>query len=754
MKGCVAPPRRPSDRSVWHILIILVLLSIPAFAQTQQVLGNSQILNLLDTNNVGMAEAFPVTARSSGHVNSLSLFLDGSNTATTISVGLYTSYHGHPSILLRQAVLTQPVAGRWNSVQISPVQVTQWKRYWLAVLGLNGQIEFRDSNSSWWCRSETSYQTALTSLPARWWTGSQYPSCLISMFGSGGVSSTVSVSLSPQTAYLQPAQQTQFTASVSGTIDTAVTWKTSGGTVTSSGLYTAPSLSGTYTVTATSSADSSKSSSATIKVSQPTQVSISVSPGTATIRTGGQQQFTASVLGTSNTSVAWKATGGTVTTTGLYTAPSTAGTYTVTATTAADSTKSASATITVSQPAQVSISVSPYTANIQTGGQQQFTASVLGTSNTGVGWKANGGTVTTTGLYTAPSTAGTYTVTATSAADSTKSASATITVSQPAQVWISVSPGSASIQTAGQQQFTASVLGTSNTGVAWKANGGMVTTTGLYTAPSTAGTYTVTATSAADSTKSASATITVSQPTQISISVSPGTASLQTGAQQQFTAMISGTSNTAVTWTASSGIITTSGLYTAPTTTGTYTVMAVSAANSSRSASATVSVSAPQPVSISISPTSLAMPQKWQQQFSAIVSGSTSTGVAWTVSKGTGTITQSGLYTAPQAVETDIVTATSQADSTKSASATITVAAPHTVALTWTPSASTGVTYDVYRGTVTGGPYILLISGVTGNSYIDKNVQSGSTYYYVTTAAASGGQSSYSNEVLAVIPMP
>jgi fibronectin type 3 domain-containing protein len=122
--------------------------------------------------------------------------------------------------------------------------------------------------------------------------------------------------------------------------------------------------------------------------------------------------------------------------------------------------------------------------------------------------------------------------------------------------------------------------------------------------------------------------------------------------------------------------------------------------------------------------------------------------------KGTGTITQSGLYTAPQAVETDVVTATSQADSTKSASATITVAAPHTVALTWNPSISTGVTYAVYRGTVTGGPYLLLLSGMTGNSYTDKNVQSGSTYYYVTTAAASGGQSSYSNEVQVVIPMP
>src|SRR5436309_7084086 len=180
MKGCVAPPRLPSHRFGWHILIV-VLLSLPAFAQTQQVLGNSQILNVLDTNNPGMAEAFPVTASSSGQLNSLSLFLDGSNTATTISVGLYTSYHGHPSTLLRQAVIAQPVAGSWNSVQIPGVQVTQGKRYWVAVLGLNGQSEFRDSNSSWWCRSETSNQTALTSLPSAWWTGSQYSSCLVSM---------------------------------------------------------------------------------------------------------------------------------------------------------------------------------------------------------------------------------------------------------------------------------------------------------------------------------------------------------------------------------------------------------------------------------------------------------------------------------------------------------------------------------------------------------------------------------------------
>jgi hypothetical protein len=360
-------------------------------------------------------------------------------------------------------VITQPVAGRWNSVQIPGVQVTQGKRYWVAVLGLNGQIEFRDSNSNWWCYSETSYQTALTSLPARWRMGSQYPSCLVSMFGSGGVSTSVSVSLSPQTAALQPAQQTQFMATLSGTTE-------DGGDLAHVGrdrdqrwpIYSAL-IERHLTVTATSSADSTKSASATITVSQSTQVSISVSPYTANIQTGGQQQFTASVLGTSNTGVAWKATAGTVTMSGLYTAPSTAGTYTVTATSAADSTKSASSTITVSQPAQVSISVSPEAASIQTGGQQQFTAAVLGTSNTGVAWKANGGTVTMAGLYTAPSTAGTYAVTATSAADPTKSAFAAVTVSQPIQVSISVSPGTASLQAGGQQQFTAMISGTSNT---------------------------------------------------------------------------------------------------------------------------------------------------------------------------------------------------------------------------------------------------------------------------------------------------
>ena len=373
-----------------------------------------------------------------------------------------------------------------------------------------------------------------------------------------------------------------------------------------------------------------------------------------------------------------------------------------------------------------------------------------------VTWTASAGTVTTAGLYTAPSSAGSYTVTATSVADSSKSASAVVTVSQPIQVSISVSPTTASLQTGGLQQFSAAVSGTTNTAVTWTASAGTVTSGGLYTAPSSAGSYTVTATSAADSSKSSSAAVTVTQPIQVSISVSPSTANLQTGAQQQFSAYVSGTSNTAVTWSASGGTVTTNGLYGAPSAAGAYTVTAVSAADSTKSASATVNVSAPQPISVSISPTTVAMPQKWQQQFAATISGSSNTAVTWAVTKGTGTITLSGLFTAPQATETDIVVATSQADSTKSASASVTVVAPHSVSLSWSPSSSPGISsYKVYRGNVSGGPYSLLTSGVSSTSYTDTNVQSGTTYYYVTTAVdSSAAESSYSNETQAVIPMP
>src|SRR3954454_9069660 len=122
----------------------------------------------------------------------------------------------------------------------------------------------------------------------------------------------------------------------------------------------------------------------------------------------------------------------------------------------------------------------------------------------------------------------------------------------PGSVAVSVTPGSASVQTGGTQQFTATVTGSTNTAVTWSATGGTIASSGLFTAPATAGTYSVKVTSVADSTKSASATVTVTAPPPpVAVSISPTSASLQTGGTQQFTAAVTGTTNTAVTWSAS-----------------------------------------------------------------------------------------------------------------------------------------------------------------------------------------------------------
>jgi len=75
----------------------------------------------------------------------------------------------------------------------------------------------------------------------------------------------------------------------------------------------------------------------------------------------------------------------------------------------------------------IDISVVPSSASLQVGGTQQFSATVSGTSNTGVVWTATGGTISSGGLYTAGNAAGSYTVTATSVADSSKSAHAAVT---------------------------------------------------------------------------------------------------------------------------------------------------------------------------------------------------------------------------------------------------------------------------------------------------------------------------------------
>jgi len=311
-----------------------------------------------------------------------------------------------------------------------------------------------------------------------------------------------------------------------------------------------------------------------------------------------------------------------ITSGGFYTAPPVApqpGLVTVTATSLADLTQHGSATVTMGTQSVIGITVSPTQTTLNLGAQQLFTATVTGTTNTGVSWSLSGiscagtacGTLTAAGLYTAPAIlpnpAIVY-VKATSKADSTKSATATVNLTSIIKV--SISPTAVQIKVGSTLQFTAQITGTTITGVTWSVSGkgcsgaacGTITSSGLYTAPSTApnpAVVTVTVTSKADSTAFATATVTLVTP--IGITITPKAVVVIAGEQIQFHDSVVGTANTAVTWSVSGascsgsacGTVSSTGLYSAPANIASQmnvSVKVTSHAVSSVSATATVTI--------------------------------------------------------------------------------------------------------------------------------------------------------------------
>src|SRR5437879_4918212 len=208
----------------------------------------------------------------------------------------------------------------------------------------------------------------------------------------------------------------------------------------------------------------------------PAPIDVSVTPSAASVHTRCTQTFTATVTNTANRAVIWQVNGvaggntsvGTISTTGVYTAPATVPSpaiVTVTAVSVADPTRSGSAQVTVTAaPTPVTVSVAPAAASVQTGGTQTFTATVTNTTNTAVTWQVNGitggntsvGTISTTGVYTAPATVPSpamVTVTAVSVADPTRSGAAQVTVTAPppSTSWLwGVTTDDSTVQTASQ----------------------------------------------------------------------------------------------------------------------------------------------------------------------------------------------------------------------------------------------------------------------------------------------------------------
>ncbi|HTM50191.1 MAG TPA: hypothetical protein VL285_15975 [Bryobacteraceae bacterium] len=180
---------------------------------------------------------------------------------------------------------------------------------------------------------------------------------------------SIAVTVSPSTANLMTSATQQFTATVQNSANQSVTWSVNGtlggngtvGYIDTVGLYSAPSTAPnppTVTVAATSVAAPGVSGSASVTIQGPSVVTVNLTPATASVRVRKTQQFTATVQGTTNTSVTWKVDGiqggdstlGTISASGLYTAPGSVpspATVTVSATSVASPSASASATVTI-----------------------------------------------------------------------------------------------------------------------------------------------------------------------------------------------------------------------------------------------------------------------------------------------------------------------------------------------------------------------------------------------------------------------
>jgi hypothetical protein len=78
----------------------------------------------------------------------------------------------------------------------------------------------------------------------------------------------VNVGVSPSSVTLYSSQKQQFTATVSGTSNTAVTWSATSGTISASGVYTAPTVSAqsSAVITAASVVDSTKTANAAVSL--------------------------------------------------------------------------------------------------------------------------------------------------------------------------------------------------------------------------------------------------------------------------------------------------------------------------------------------------------------------------------------------------------------------------------------------------------------------------------------------------------
>lgn len=439
--------------------------------------------------------------------------------------------------------------------------------------------------------------------------------CGLTNSSSSNPPPNVTVTVQPAAASVPLGLTQQFTATVTGANSSAVNWSVNGvvggnsvtGTISFSGLYTAPqSLPSPSSVTVTATSQAVLSASGSASVHLQSGIVVGIAPNSANIAPGASANFSATVTGagTSSVAVSWSVNNvaggnsilGTITATGadsaMYSAPAMAPTppgLTVTAASVADPSKSANASVTIS--CATPNAIAPASANISVGASQIFSASLCIAAGTPITWEVNSiaggnstvGIIASTGAntvsYTAPASIPATNPLTILAAAGSQSVSAAVTIINVVPVSVTVSPASASVAVNQRASFTATVSGATNPAVTWTVNNvpnGNVSlgetcapasnpcappsgneTTVDYLAPQTQpqpNTVTLTATSQAAPAQSGNASVTITPAAQPGVSIAPFYAFLAPSQPFHFIANVTGVSNASVAWSIATAV--------------------------------------------------------------------------------------------------------------------------------------------------------------------------------------------------------
>ncbi|AKJ02076.1 Putative immunogloblin [Archangium gephyra] len=453
-----------------------------------------------------------------------------------------------------------------------------------------------------------------------------------------------------------------------------IDWSTAPGTgtITSAGQYTATCSPGNYTG-AVSARVGAVSGTANVFVSTGPLAKIVLSPLSPKLAKGGSQTFSAtptdSCGNTRTDTVSWAVVngGGTISTSGVFTAGTAPGFYANTIQATAGS-KVAQTDVTVLGGEVASLELSPSAPTVAPKGTVTFTVIARDELGNEVPadptWSvvSGGGTIDASGVFTAGTVAGTYANTVRVVAGSA-SATATVTVVPGPADRIELSPSPALLAPGGTVRFTARVLdvhGNVRTDeVTWSLMSSLAGTldskTGDFTASTLAGTYTDVIRAEAAG-RTALATVTIKPGALARLELSPLSASLGVGESVTFTVRGQDEYGNEVTllptWEILSGggTINAGGTFTAGTVAGTYTdTVRVSAGG--MSALATVVVKPGPVVSVSLAPGSPSLPTRGTVQFTATATDAFGNELAtsprgWSAHPSAGTITGTGLFTA------------------------------------------------------------------------------------------------------------